>query len=108
MTKTIVQTDQAPQSPFYSQAVKAGGLIFVSDADGWFQVVRLAPDLTTRTVVTAGDEEHMPDSSVRDTLHDIVGESHLGSPPDSRSSMTSRTEPPPPPVPVLPDPTDRR
>ena len=30
MTKTIVQTDQAPKSPFYRQAVKAGGLIFVS------------------------------------------------------------------------------
>jgi len=30
MTKQIVSTDQAPQSPMYSQAVRAGGLLFVS------------------------------------------------------------------------------
>ncbi len=30
MTKQIVQTEAAPQSSVYSQAVKAGGLIFVS------------------------------------------------------------------------------
>ena len=30
MTRDIVQTDQAPQNPAYSQAVRAGGLIFVS------------------------------------------------------------------------------
>ena len=35
-----------------------GGLVFVSDADGWFQVVRLAPDLETRTTITAGAQEH--------------------------------------------------
>jgi 2-iminobutanoate/2-iminopropanoate deaminase len=30
MTRELVQTDGAPQNPSYSQAVKAGGLIFVS------------------------------------------------------------------------------
>ena len=30
MVKVIVRTDEAPKSPAYSQAVKAGGLIFVS------------------------------------------------------------------------------
>lgn len=30
MSKQIIQTSQAPKSPAYSQAVKAGGLIFVS------------------------------------------------------------------------------
>jgi dipeptidyl aminopeptidase/acylaminoacyl peptidase len=35
-----------------------GGLLFESDADGWFQVVRLEPDLTTRHVLTSGPREH--------------------------------------------------
>ena len=30
MTREVVRTDNAPQNPAYSQAVKAGGLIFVS------------------------------------------------------------------------------
>ena len=30
MTRQIVTTDRAPQNPRYAQAVKAGGLIFVS------------------------------------------------------------------------------
>ena len=30
MAKVIVKTDEAPKSPAYSQAVKAGGLVFVS------------------------------------------------------------------------------
>ena len=30
MTRQLVQTDDAPQNPSYSQAVKAGGLIFLS------------------------------------------------------------------------------
>lgn len=30
MTRQLVKTDGAPQNPGYSQAVKAGGLIFVS------------------------------------------------------------------------------
>ena len=35
-----------------------GELLFVSDRDGWFQVVRLAADLATRTVLTRGAREH--------------------------------------------------
>jgi 2-iminobutanoate/2-iminopropanoate deaminase len=30
MPREIIQTDQAPKAPSYSQAVKAGGLVFVS------------------------------------------------------------------------------
>ena len=30
MSRQIIQTDQAPKSPAYSQAVKAAGLVFVS------------------------------------------------------------------------------
>ena len=30
MTRQLVRTDRAPQNPNYSQAIKAGGLIFVS------------------------------------------------------------------------------
>ena len=30
MTKDCVRTDKAPSSPYYSQAVKAAGLVFVS------------------------------------------------------------------------------
>jgi dipeptidyl aminopeptidase/acylaminoacyl peptidase len=35
-----------------------GSLLFVSDADGWFQVVRLTPDGHDRIVLTAGEREH--------------------------------------------------
>ena len=34
MTRDIVQTDSAPISPFYSQAVRAAGLLFVSGQVG--------------------------------------------------------------------------
>ena len=30
MSREIIRTDQAPKSPAYSQAVKAGGLVFVA------------------------------------------------------------------------------
>lgn len=30
MSRNIIQTDQAPKSPIYSQAVKAAGFVFVS------------------------------------------------------------------------------
>ncbi len=30
MSREIIRTDQAPQAPAYSQAVKAGGLVFVA------------------------------------------------------------------------------
>ena len=35
-----------------------GGLLLLSDADGWFQVCRLSPDLARRTVVSSGAREH--------------------------------------------------
>lgn len=35
-----------------------GGLLLLSDADGWFQVVRLSPDLRERTLLTGGPREH--------------------------------------------------
>jgi dipeptidyl aminopeptidase/acylaminoacyl peptidase len=35
-----------------------GSLLFVSDADGWFQVVRLTSDGHDRIVLTAGEREH--------------------------------------------------
>jgi len=38
--------------------VRDGSLLYVSDADGWFQVVRLSADGHDRIVLTAGDREH--------------------------------------------------
>ncbi|HET7026204.1 MAG TPA: S9 family peptidase [Candidatus Limnocylindrales bacterium] len=35
-----------------------GGLLLVSDADGWFQVVHLSADRRRRTQLTAGEVEH--------------------------------------------------
>ena len=35
-----------------------GSLLYVSDADGWFQVVRRAPDGRDRIVLTDGEREH--------------------------------------------------
>ena len=35
-----------------------GSLLYVSDADGWFQVVRLTADGRDRIVLTEGDREH--------------------------------------------------
>jgi dipeptidyl aminopeptidase/acylaminoacyl peptidase len=35
-----------------------GGLVFVSDADGWFQVVHLSAGARVRTTLTEGEREH--------------------------------------------------
>ena len=35
-----------------------GALLLISDADGWFQVVRVGPDLRGRTILTSGVQEH--------------------------------------------------
>jgi dipeptidyl aminopeptidase/acylaminoacyl peptidase len=35
-----------------------GGLLYASDADGWFQVVHLSTDGRERRVLTSGDREH--------------------------------------------------
>ena len=40
------------------RALPGGGFLYVSDADGWFQVVRVAADGRTKTVLTAGAREH--------------------------------------------------
>ena len=41
-----------------AQWMPDGSLLFVSDADGWFQVVRLTADGHDRIVLTAGEREH--------------------------------------------------
>jgi dipeptidyl aminopeptidase/acylaminoacyl peptidase len=38
--------------------VADGSLLLVSDASGWFQVVRVATDLRGRVVITTGEREH--------------------------------------------------
>ena len=38
--------------------VRDGSLLYVSDADGWFQVVRLTADGHDRIVLTSGEREH--------------------------------------------------
>jgi dipeptidyl aminopeptidase/acylaminoacyl peptidase len=91
-----------------------GSLLFVSDADGWFQVVRLTPDGHDRIVLTSGEREHgdpdggvgyaplpSPDGSrfvhieVHDGLQDlIVGELGASQPPRrgrGRPPKTPRT-----------------
>ena len=35
-----------------------GGFLYLSDADGWFQVVRLGADGRTKTVLTSGKRDH--------------------------------------------------
>jgi dipeptidyl aminopeptidase/acylaminoacyl peptidase len=40
------------------RALPGGGFLYVSDADGWFQVVRVAADGRTKTVLTGGAREH--------------------------------------------------
>ncbi len=35
-----------------------GSLLLLSDADGWFQVVRVGPDLVGRSALTSGSQEH--------------------------------------------------
>ena len=81
--------------------LRDGSLLYVSDADGWFQVVRLTADGHDRIVLTAGEREHgdpsggtgsaplpSPDGSrfvhveVHDGLQDlVVAELAAGEPP---------------------------
>ena len=80
-----------------------GGLLFISDADGWFQLVRTDADLVRRTVVTSGAIEHgepgalfgldaqpSPDGSrvahpaIHDGLADLVVSSLGGTTPATR------------------------
>ena len=38
--------------------IPGGGFLYLSDADGWFQVVRLAADGRDKTILTTGRREH--------------------------------------------------
>ena len=40
------------------RAVPGGGFLYLTDADGWFQVVRLGSDGRERTVLTSGSRDH--------------------------------------------------
>jgi len=95
--------------------LRDGALLYVSDADGWFQVVRLTADGHDRIVLTAGQREHgdpsprgfgsaplpSPDESrfvhveVHDGLQDLlVGQMGGGEPPKrgrGRPPKTPRT-----------------
>ena len=94
--------------------LRDGSLLYVSDADGWFQVVRLTADGHDRIVLTAGEREHgdpsggngsaplpSPDGrrfvhvEVHDGLQDlVVGELAAGEPPRrgrGRPPKTPRT-----------------
>ena len=96
------------------RAVPGGGFLYVSDADGWFQVVRLAADGRERTVLTSGSREHgepsgtygyaplpSPDGSrfahieVHDGLIDVVVTPIAGSPPVKRGRGRPPKNPPP-------------
>jgi dipeptidyl aminopeptidase/acylaminoacyl peptidase len=57
-----------------------GSLLFVSDADGWFQVVRLTADGHDRIVLTSGDREHGEPSAYGGSY----GNAPLASPDGSR------------------------
>ena len=41
-----------------AQWLSDGSLVYVSDADGWFQVVRRSPDGRDRIILTDGEREH--------------------------------------------------
>ena len=58
-------------------ACRDGSLLYVSDADGWFQVVRLTADGHDRIVLTSGEREHGEPSGG-------VGSAPLPSPDGSR------------------------
>ncbi len=96
------------------RAVPGGGFLYLSDADGWFQVVRLAADGRTKTVLTNGKREHgepsggfgyaalpSPDGSrfvhldVHDALIDLVVAPIGGSEPVKRGRGRPPKNPPP-------------
>jgi dipeptidyl aminopeptidase/acylaminoacyl peptidase len=96
------------------RAVPGGGFLYLSDSDGWFQVVRLGADGRDRTVLTSGSREHgepsggygfaplpSPDGSrfahieVHDGLVDVVVTPIGGGPPVKRGRGRPRKNPPP-------------
>jgi dipeptidyl aminopeptidase/acylaminoacyl peptidase len=91
--------------------VSDGSLLYLSDADGWFQVVRLTADGHDRIVLTDGEREHgdpsggigsaplpSPDGSrfvhvaVHDGLQDlVVGQMGVGEEPKRRRGRPPKT-----------------
>ena len=91
-----------------------GGFLYLSDADGWFQVVRLSADGRDRTVLTTGRREHgepsggygyaalpSPDGSrfvhadIHDALVDLVVAPMGGATPVKRGRGRPPKNPPP-------------
>ncbi len=97
-----------------ARAMPDGGFLYLSDADGWFQVVRLGADGRTKTVLTSGRREHgepsggfgfaalpSPDGSrfvhadIHDALIDLVIAPIDGSAPVKRGRGRPPKNPPP-------------
>jgi dipeptidyl aminopeptidase/acylaminoacyl peptidase len=96
------------------RAMPGGGFLYLSDASGWFQVVRLGVDGRDRTVLTSGSREHgepsggygyaplpSPDGSrfshvdIHDALIDVVVTPIGGGPPVKRGRGRPPKNPPP-------------
>jgi len=96
------------------RAMPGGGFLYLSDADGWFQVVRLSPDGREKTVLTTGKREHgepsggygyaalpSPDGSrfvhidIHDALIDLVVAPIGGATPVKRGRGRPPKNPPP-------------
>jgi len=96
------------------RAMTGGGFLYLSDASGWFQVVRLGADGRDRTVLTSGSRDHgepsggygyaplpSPDGSrfshvdIHDALIDVVVTPIGGSTPVKRGRGRPPKNPPP-------------
>jgi dipeptidyl aminopeptidase/acylaminoacyl peptidase len=96
------------------RAVPGGGFLYLSDADGWFQVVRVTADGREKTILTTGRREHgetsggygyaalaSPDGSrfvhadIHDALIDLVIAPIGGAPPVKRGRGRPPKNPPP-------------
>ena len=96
------------------RAVPGGGFLYLSDADGWFQVVRVSADGRDKTVLTTGSREHgeptgsygyaalpSPDGSrfvhgdIHDALIDLVVAPIGGATPVKRGRGRPPKNPPP-------------
>ncbi|HEX2754487.1 MAG TPA: prolyl oligopeptidase family serine peptidase [Candidatus Limnocylindrales bacterium] len=96
------------------RAMPGGGFLYLSDANGWFQVVRLSPDGREKTVLTTGRRDHgepsggygyaalpSPDGSrfvhaeIHDALIDLVVAPIGGATPVKRGRGRPPKNPPP-------------